>query len=144
MQTFANWRNVGRAMRWARQQEGVIQGPAKFDQPFGREYVWGWWADGQTVRVHITWGIGYAVVLRGPRLLRIDQGVDPAGTLRVLAALDLIPAEIANAADERYGRCQVCGRMARLWADLDTPRWVRIQPWAVTGPHAHRAEVADA
>jgi hypothetical protein len=143
VKTFSNWRNVGRAMRWARQQEGVIQGPATFGQPFGREYVWGWYADGQTVRVHITWGIGYAVTLHGPRLASITQGVKPAQVLRILAALELIPADIAYAADERYGRCVRCGLLAEWWAAEAgaEDRWVHAEPWLVTDHH--QAEVAS-
>lgn len=97
MLTFPGWRAVGRAMRWARQQDG-IQGPAAFEWPFGREYVWGWYLDGQTVRVIVTWGIGFSVSLRGPRVVQLE-GRDAVETLRVLAALDLIPAELAEVAD---------------------------------------------
>jgi hypothetical protein len=45
---------------------------------------------------------------------------------------------------ERYGKCLTCGRLARWWDDELAARWVHIHPWAVTGPAAHRAEVADA
>lgn len=149
-----NWRNLGRAMRWARQQEGVTAPRTALDNRRDAPAVELTWQreDGLTVSL---WR------LRSNRLLpdlsinfpdRPDgsgkvsgiDGVDSATeALRVLAALELIPVEIAYAADERYGRCQACGRMARWWADLDTPSWVHIQPWAVTGPAAHRAEVAE-
>lgn len=92
MKTFPGWREVGRAMQWARRQDG-IQGPATFDHPFGMRYVWGWFADGQTVHVVVTWGIGFEVNLRGPRQMSL-QGRTAVETLRVLAALSLIRADL--------------------------------------------------
>jgi hypothetical protein len=54
------------------------------------------------------------------------------------------PLDIGIQTEERYGTCSVCGRTVRWWDDRNpwVPRWVHIQPWAVTGPHAHRAVVA--
>jgi hypothetical protein len=145
VKTFPHWRNVGRAMRWARRQEG-LQGPEIFDRPFGRRYLWGWFSDGQTVSVNVTWGIGFAVKLRGPRSMELD-GRNAAETLRVLAALDLIPADIAYAADERYGRCEVpkCGLLAK-WCPAEAGakgRWVHAEPWLVMGPNAHQPAIAE-
>lgn len=130
-------------MRWARQQDGVIQGPATFDQPFGREYVWGWYADGQTVRVNITWGIGFIIALRGPRVVRIEQGIGPAEVLRVLAALDLIPNELAEPG-ERYARCEKCRLICR-WDEghgLWEPRWLHTDPIEAWSHGPHHPEVA--
>lgn len=96
MLIFPGWREVGRAMRWARQQDEV-QGPHVRDLPFGRRYAWGWRADGQVVTVTLTWGISYSCSGRGPRTFRLDN-LDPVEVLRVLAALGFISTEVAEVA----------------------------------------------
>ena len=55
------------------------------------------------------------------------------------------PLQIGEPTEERLGTCAVCGLTVRWWADGDlwAPRWVHTQPWAVTGPRAHRAVVAE-
>lgn len=53
------------------------------------------------------------------------------------------PPQISDLTEERYGTCRVCGRKARWWNDKLAPRWVHVKPGAVTGPAAHRAEVAE-
>lgn len=148
-----NWRNVGRAMRWARQQEGVT-GPRTVEENTRNwnlvELTWTH-QDGRSVEISWTKGAPevWVEVKRKPRPGRPANiaglvDVDNAATvLRVLAALDLIPDHLANGEDERYGRCVKCGRLARWWDDQLTARWVHVQPGAVTGPAAHMAEVAE-
>jgi hypothetical protein len=51
------------------------------------------------------------------------------------------PLQIGEPTEERYGKCLKCGRGARWWNDELAARWVHVQPWAVTGPAAHLAEV---
>ncbi len=143
MQTFANWRNVGRAMLEARRREGVTAPRTAVDNRRGAPAVELTWERADGLKVEL-WrlrsgrsgpdlGIRYPDRADGTNLFAGMDSIDDAGqVLRVLAALDLIPqhfAAAAIAADERYGRCEVCGRLARLWA--------------VTGPAAHRAEVAE-
>lgn len=53
------------------------------------------------------------------------------------------PLQISNVTEKRYGTCRICGRTARWWSDELASRWVHVQPMAVTGPNAHRAEVAE-
>jgi hypothetical protein len=52
------------------------------------------------------------------------------------------PLQISDLTEERSGTCRVCGRTVRWWNDKLAPRWVHVQPGAVTGPAAHMAEVA--
>lgn len=143
-----NWRNLGRAMLDARRREGVTVQREKMQVGAVLMHVRTYRgpADALVQVKHFQQAVSFETFSGWTGSANVSP--NSAGeALRVLAALDLIPqhfAAAAIAADERYGRCQVCGRLARLWADLDTPRWVHIQPWAVTGPHAHRAEVADA
>lgn len=141
MKTFPNWRAVGAAMRWARQQHAQVDTLTSDWLTDTR-----WRLGGIDVRVGRTdIAEGNDLRISGDGLdIWIDQ-VDVARALRVLAALDLIPAHLADARDERYGRCQKCGRVARWWDDGPgfEPRWVHINPVAVSGPAAHRAEVAE-
>ena len=139
MRIFPGWRAVGRAMLDARRREGVT---VTRDPDAWHGYEWDR-DSADTVSVHTGQrGCSLMVDLAGGRHLEAG-GMDAATALRVLAALDLIPDQLAAGPDERYGRCQVCGRVARLWNDFAEPRWVHIQPWAVTGPHAHRAVIAE-
>jgi hypothetical protein len=98
VKTFPGWRAVGRAMRWARQQDGVRQEIEH--AAVARQHRWyGPGRDGSIVGV--TWG--------GPLTHDVDiyvagggehELVEPtaAQALRVLAAFDLIPAELAEVA----------------------------------------------
>lgn len=92
MNTFPGWRAVGRAMRWARQQDGI--GYATRERSFGRHHVWGWRANGQTIEIRITWGISTELHGRGPIRFMFEE-LTATQALRVLAALDLLPAELA-------------------------------------------------
>jgi hypothetical protein len=126
VKTFANWRNVGLAMLEARRREGVTVEPG------------GAWRRGDA-RVLVT-DSRRGLIIDLPEGRYLDTGhLDAGQALRVLAALELIPADIAYAADERYGRCEVpgCGRLARWWpgeAEAE-PRWVHTEPWLVTDHH---------
>lgn len=51
------------------------------------------------------------------------------------------PLQISDLTEERYDTCVVCDRTVRWWNDQLAARWVHVQPWAVTGPAAHLAEV---
>lgn len=53
------------------------------------------------------------------------------------------PLQISDLTEERYDTCVVCDRTVRWWDDQLAARWVHVKPMAVTGPNAHRAEVAD-
>lgn len=93
MRTFPGWRAVGRAMRDARQQEGVTvtHDPNAWH---GHEWVRN---SADTVSVHTgPHSCSLMVDLAGGRHLEAG-GMDAATVLRVLAALDLIPDHLANA-----------------------------------------------
>lgn len=140
-------------MRWARQQDGIEFVTRKTSYR------------GEDVAHDVIWRIpGKAHVsaqrLVGPTGLgRVDvsaEGEHAAAeigdqatadqVLRVLAALDLIPAEYAEQRDERYGRCEKCGELCR-WAtghDFWPDRWVHIHGDAwLSRIDGHRAEVAE-
>lgn len=153
MRIFPNWRAVGRAMLDARRREGVT-GPLTAQEnsrTWDRTELTWTHEDGRSVEIHWTKGHPevWLDVKRKPQRGRpanmagLIDIADAATVLRVLAALGLVPNHIAYAADERYGRCEVCGRVARWWNDKLAPRWVHVKPGAVTGPAAHMAEVAE-
>ncbi|GGN40378.1 hypothetical protein FHR83_007051 [Actinoplanes campanulatus] len=139
MKTFPNWRAVGRAMRWARQQKSVTAPRFVLDNvrdSTALELAWKL-ADGREVEVWrwrsgnggIDLTVKHKPVHGKPELYAGMDGIrDAAEVLRVLAALDLIPADIAYAADERYGRCVRCGLLARWWpAEAEAgERWVHV------------------
>lgn len=137
MRTFAGWRAVGRAMLDARRREGVTVTHDP-DAWHGHEWVRN---SADTVSVHTGQrGCSVTVDLAGGRHVE-SGGMDAATVLRVLAALDLVPADIAYAADERYGRCQVCRELAQ-WVPPSgqfAGRWCHLDP---DRPY-HRPEVAD-
>lgn len=141
MKPFPGWRAVGHAMRWARQQDGVTVGHSRNEF---NERVITWWRDTDMVTIEFDRDT-YQLSIDGDDNWLTDGHFESAGAvLRVLAALDLIPAHLADApAEQRYDTCAVCGRTVRLWNDFATPRWVHVKPAAVTGPNAHRAEVAS-
>ncbi|GIE35937.1 hypothetical protein Ait01nite_089820 [Actinoplanes italicus] len=143
MKAIPCWRAIGAAMRWARQQKDVRRSVIRDDET-GRLIEMAWDRDGYTDLVAIAWtpdgGPHLYVNLDDQRHLQAEE-FDAATTLRVLAAMGLIPAHLVELLDERYGRCAKCDRLARWWNDKLAPRWVHAQPWAVTGPAAHMAEV---
>ena len=91
MKTFPGWREVGRAMRWSRQQDGV-QRSTIAERGCLAEARWSDLDADLTVlprglmRVSVV-ADGAVVTLRRPSATRV---------LGVLAALDLIPAELAE------------------------------------------------
>jgi hypothetical protein len=117
VKTFSHWRNVGRAMLEARRREGVTVEPG------------GAWRRGDT-RVLVT-DSRRGLIIDLPEGRYLDTGhLDAGQVLRVLAALDLIRADIAYAADERYGRCVRCGRPAQ-WVPPEgqfAARWCHLDP----------------
>lgn len=98
MNTFTGWRAAGQAMRWARLQDGV-----RIDITGGGlegELIENRWRLGGHVSVSVEHmngvphGVGFtARVEDGLVELGLYDGVGPA--LRVLVALDLIPADLA-------------------------------------------------
>ena len=145
MKTFPHWRAAGRVMLDARRR-GIKR--TRHREPLALDHVattleWRR-PDGHSVLVSLMSHCElFDVRAGGPVKDCYMSDWDDAGeVLRILAALDLIPAHLAEGPDERYGRCATCGRVARWWSYLGQPRWVHIQPWAVTGPAPHRAEVA--
>jgi hypothetical protein len=140
MKTFPHWRNVGRAMLDARRQEGVTVERVRV--PGARYHVW---ARGDTkVTVdHTEHSAGFA--FEDPNSQFEQFHADAAEALRVLAALELIPADIAYAADERYGRCERCGLLAQWWpAEAEAgERWVHVTRLRFD-LNPHPAEVTDA
>jgi hypothetical protein len=138
MKTFSHWRNVGRAMLDARRlgstfsidTEGLGLAAYRWAYSARRVMVQTWEDSGE-----------FIVEARTPAGTRLRQlTTSPAEALRVLAALDLIPADIAYAADERYGRCVRCKRLARWWDDELGARWVHVDVMAAFRD-SHRAEV---
>jgi hypothetical protein len=73
------------------------------------------------------------------------DSIDDAGqVLRVLAALDLIPAHLAYGPDERLAKCKRCDRLAQWWpAEAASPaRWVHVKRLAPSDPGHRPVEVA--
>ncbi len=139
MKLIPNWRNVGRAMLDARRREGVtVERPKRVGMVLIRAYRGPQDAVVQVKHYHQSaWFKTYSGVTGA-------TSVDPnsaAEALRVLAALDLIPADIAYAADERYGRCVQCDELAQ-WVPAEgqfAARWCHRDP---TRPY-HKPEVAS-
>jgi hypothetical protein len=146
VKTFPYWRAVGAAMRWARQQPHIQADSSTIaDLAMVTDNRWRSVPNGTRVVARHAPGYDRTDVEVGRKDLDLTFfGVaDAAELLRVLAALGLIPAHLAAGSDERYGRCETCGRLARWWDDPLVARWVHVQPGAVTGPAAHRAVVAE-
>jgi hypothetical protein len=145
MTTFPHWRNVGRAMRWARQQQGVtVEMPTPKILIRSRVYRG---PDDVIVKVNTlpssTWFETYTGIVGSAKV----NPNNAAEALRVLAALDLIPADLAYGPDERYGRCVKCDRLAQWWpAEAGAEdRWVHVikgHERFIDYPN-HRAEVAE-
>jgi hypothetical protein len=103
MKAPANWRAVGQAMRWARQQEGVTVRRMVVDNSWPVTIDLEWKRpDGHSVLV--TWATNreWVDVYAGGPVddVHMSNCGDAATVLRVLAALDLIPAELAQVHDE--------------------------------------------
>jgi hypothetical protein len=142
VKTFSHWRAVGRAMLDARRREGVTAPRTAVDngdhESTGLGLTWKR-ADGLTVELWwLRIGSNVDVAVKYPhewtesrpygQFVGVDNASNAATVLRVLAALELIRADIAYAADERYGRCVKCGRLAQWWpAEACSPaRWVHV------------------
>lgn len=143
MKPFPNWRNVGRAMLDARRRKNVRSVVTTISGVFAKDLIEHCW-DTASVTVtaqHVPGGSAVDLRVTKTDVEFKAWGVtDPAEVLRVLAALDLVPADIAYAADERYGRCQVCGELAQ-WVPPSgqfAGRWCHLNP---DRPY-HRPEVA--
>jgi hypothetical protein len=127
VKTFAHWRAVGRAMLDARRREGVTVTLKRYQHGYGSYRMFTWnGPDRQRVTVGSVLNDLHVTAIFGDR--HCDLDADAATVLRVLAALELIHADIAYAADERYGRCEKCGRLAQWWpAEACSPaRWVHV------------------
>jgi len=141
MRTFPGWRQVGRVMRWARQQDGVTH-TVEPDAWHGHEWDRN---SADIVRAGNRGGTGFGFIvdLADGRVVS-TAGLNAAEALGVLAALDLIPAELAEVRDERYGRCLTCGGVL-FWRpeSCDLPgRWRHLDKRAYRDFGVHRAEVA--
>lgn len=120
MRTFPGWRQAAHLMRWARRQDGVTADTAQYDLLVDNRWRR---ADGIEVRVgHIRGEAATDLRVNGERLdLWLDQ-TDTAGALRVLAALGLIPAELAEVHDERDERCAWCHRFGHAAEQHPLPK----------------------
>jgi hypothetical protein len=135
MKTFANWRAVGRAMLEARRRGGVVaDAKATVGLAVVIENRWRFLDRAVITMVTATHAVGYdrtdVEISRRDVKMTFYAVSDAAELLRVLAALGLIPAHIAYAADERYRRCEICGRVAQ-WAPPAGPfaeRWCHLDP----------------
>ena len=143
MRIFSGWRAVGKAMLEARRRK---VSHAAYAGGLAHTTENRWHLDNVVVSANRLTDHPEKVdveIRTGDTHVTMWPAPDAATVLRVLAALDLIPAHLAAAEDERYGRCVKCGKLARWWNDRLAARWVHVQPWAVTGPAAHLAEVAS-
>ena len=98
MKIFQGWREVGRAMRWARQQDGVDVKRDRIETT--GQLLFAWYAGNRTA-VYVSFfpasdPADVAFEVPGAYISRSTFD-DAATALRVLAALDLIPAELAEA-----------------------------------------------
>jgi hypothetical protein len=139
MKPFPGWRNVGRAMRWARQQDGVTV--AVDDEGF-RVVDIRWRRGRDSVIVQHFPGLDMASVsVKADGSTFHQNNADAVRTLRVLAALKLIPAGLAER-DERYGRCVKCKNVLfwRAGRDELPDRWGHVDRRAYIAFGTHRAE----
>jgi hypothetical protein len=141
MVIFPGWRAAGLVMLDARRRG--IKRSHDPDAWHGYEWVRD---SADTVSVHVGQQCSVWVDMSGGGHLEAGE-MDAVTVLRVLAALDLIPAHLAEGPDERYGRCATCDRVARWWpaeAGADN-RWVHVIGGAerfADYPY-HPVEVAD-
>ncbi|GAA2696355.1 hypothetical protein [Actinoplanes palleronii] len=146
MNTFTGWRSVGRAMRWARQQDRVQFERTRLDD--AGQILFTWTAGEESVYVDFVSGGDPAELTFETVGASINHAYfDDGGTvLRVLAVLGLVPTELAEVRDERYGRCVKCKQLLRFatghqfWGD----RWVHVygDAW-MSRIDGHVAEVAE-
>jgi hypothetical protein len=107
MKTFSGWRAVGRAMRWARQQDGVEC--RREDEGVWITHIWRSGDPADHVELGGAGTLAYSLTIDLADGRYIEGVHLPAAEiLRVLAALDLIPAELAagtwfDQAVERFG-----------------------------------------
>lgn len=142
MKTFPHWRAVGRAMLDARRRGFT---PERVKAGHWTRFTWDQDGTGVTIYVRPDRPVCQFVADFGKGWINRSTFDDAATVLRVLAALELIPADIAYAADERYGRCVKCGLLAQWWpAEAESgERWVHVSPWPADGHTYHRPEVAS-
>lgn len=144
MKTFSHWRAVGRAMRWARRQEGV-RCSAIVKQ--GRvEVTWlrGTSADRVTLGGAGTLAHSLVIDLADGRYLEAVR-LPAADLLRVLAALELIPADIAYAAERPEAATDgsgVPGQKTRRAVVESNPEPVAVTPLAAILGKLRRAWVS--
>lgn len=145
LRAFPGWRAAGLAMVWARRQGAVVKRKAlELDPGNLTDHSWSLNHAALTVS-GMSWREPTEVVIDAGAVHIEMDSADVATVLRLLAALNLIPAELAEPS-ERYGRCVTCGQLCR-WDeghDLWTPRWLHCDPvevWATSTQHL--AEVAE-
>jgi hypothetical protein len=140
VKTFPGWREVGRVMRWARRQADITVELGGTDASDPWQTPTYHWKRGDTdVSVCLDF-VPLPVFIHATGPDEVYQraevsGYDVATTLRVLAALGLIPVELAQPRQQ----CAICGEECR-----ETSRWEHVKPlmvWREHGPH--RAEVAE-
>lgn len=150
MRTFAYWRAIGRAMRWARKQDDIVYDRLLLDHHDGHIVEHRWKAVGGTLSVvHFLPGRdGVDVDFTRSTLQFQAYNVEAADEiLRMLDALGLIPAELIDGPDEIYGRCARCRGVVQfangkpLWFD----RWVHLDQgaWLRTERHLTQVTAAD-
>jgi hypothetical protein len=127
MVIFPHWRAVGRAMLQARRREGVTV--ERDNKIVGcvlmRYHTYRGPADALVVVKHFEQSTTFDTYSGVTGSANVYPN-SAAEALRLLAALDLIPAHLAEGPDERYGRCVKCGRLTRRWDDFGTTRWVHV------------------
>ena len=126
MKTFTGWRAVGRVMRWARQQ-GIYR-EVHTDGGALSEMVWILNDErGVTVMPSLREGV-QVDVSRKPEPGRphwmggLIDATSASTILRFLAALDVIPAELAEVHDERPVRCAWCHRLGHAAEQHPLPK----------------------
>lgn len=121
MKTFTGWRAVGRAMRWARQQDAIT-----YDRTIGDLAIdLRWTAEGRYVLVELHPGQPCITVdISTGTTYWSGATTDAAELLRVLAALDLIPAELATDRHrQRVCHIAVCDDCGTEYEHDYTPHW---------------------
>ena len=100
MKTFPNWRMVGRAMRWAREQDGVTYERTNADDPWAGPIRHHKWAGSDDRAVLVTCNPALAEVWisagTSERYASLTNWIDGQAALRVLVALDLIDEGLAD------------------------------------------------
>jgi hypothetical protein len=96
MRTFPGWREVGRAMRWARQQDGVTVERLRDDETGRISWLWHGRNGLITADYFPASDPAETTIETGDTYIDRARFEDGATALRVLAALDLIPAELAE------------------------------------------------